>query len=85
MSTTSPYLFRDVVANARAAAQRLDFVDSRALHAAADDTAPPAVDFAPIQPLPTLEDQHPWLIDLYVWAGVAAVMLSAAYPYWVQP
>lgn len=81
----SPYLFRDIVAHTRAATQRPDFVDSRTLHAQADDIPVPAPRFLPIQPIPTLEDEHPWLIDLYVWAGVAAVLMSAAYPYWVQP
>lgn len=85
MSTISPYLFRDILAQARHASQRPDFVDSRTLHAQASTSVPPAADFAPIQPIPTLEDQHPWLVNLYVCIGIAAVLLSASYPYWVQP
>jgi len=85
MSAASPYLFRDILAQARYASQRPDFVDSRTLHAAADDTAPPAADFALIKPIPTLEEEHPWLVNLYVCIGIAAVLLSASYPYWVQP
>ncbi len=72
----SPYFFSSLD-------RRPDFVDSADLHPRME--TPPVWHPLDIEPIKSVEDDHPWLWTLYAAVMTLAILASAAWPYWITP